>query len=516
MNNRVFYEWVPQKLDLYLLLSLSIMLSFNSGIPSTISGYVVGSQSAIPADLSMAGFAYFTGMGCVLPLTLRLTQFSDRKTILCLIFPLLIFFNFLFTVTDQPLIIVMVSFAMGFLKMIATLIVVLSLIPILMPKGERYQLYCLYYPLSLIFGPLSGFMAAFIADRWSWRFSMHTQNLFLFAGLMLIIFLVHPFRSQRKVPLYQYDWIGTLLLSVSMLLTSYILAYGLTEDWFASVKIQDATVGAVISFVLFLRHSLTVKRPLMNFNFFAYWKPMLGVTLLLIFCLFFNTSSLIGPFLNIILHNNPVESAKINTYVIPGYLTGTLLCFLYYRKFTKFNIPAAVACSAYLAANLLMYRLTGSFTDQQSLFLPMFLRAMATVITYISVGIYITTNTPYQFINDITVFVIMMRSLAAPVIASAIYGNLLYSGSIRHLNTLADNMDRLNPFVAARATGIYSAARSQATLLALRDIYSMLIVAGIILLVFIIVFPFHGSDRRTVFNWKNQLQGNEVAQAITV
>jgi hypothetical protein len=44
----------------------------------------------------------------------------------------------------------------------------------------------------------------------------------------------------------------------------------------------------------------------------------------------------------------------------------------------------------------------------------------------------------------------------------------------------------------------------------------MLIVAGIILLVFIIVFPFHGSDRRTVFNWKNQLQGNEVAQAITV
>jgi DHA2 family multidrug resistance protein len=516
MNNRVFYNWVPKKLDVYLLLLLSIMLSFNSGIPSTVAGYVVGSQSALAADLSMASFAYFSGMACALPLTLRLMQFTNRKLILCLIFPVLIFLNFLLSVTDQPLILVMVSFVIGFLKMIATLVVVLSLIPILMPKGERYQLYCLYYPLSLAFGPVAGVIAASLANHYNWEISIHAQNVFLFSGLLLIIYLVHPDRSHRKIPLYQYDWIGTLLYAIGMLLASYVVAYGLTEDWFNSFKIQMATAGAAISFVLFIRNSVTTKRPLFSFVFFRFWKPMLGLTLLLIFCLFFNTSSLISPFLNIILRNNPVESATINTFVIPGYIAGAILCFLYYRRFTNFNIPAAVACACYLASNLLMYRLTSSYTDPASLFLPMFLRALATVTTYISVGIYMTTNIPVQFLNDLTIFIILVRSLLAPLLAAAIYGNWLYSGSIRHLNMLADNMDRLNPYVTARGAGVFSSVRNQASLLAIRDAYGILIVAGIVLLVFIIVFPFHGSHKRTIFNWQNPQIGKEIAQSITV
>src|SRR5258708_31211926 len=124
MNNRVFYQWVSPKLDLWLLLFLSIILSFNVGIQSTISVYVMGSQSAIPGDLAMAGFAYFSGMACALPFTLRVQQFSSRKTLFCLIFLAVIFLNFILSVTNQPLVMVMTSFAIGFIKMIATLMVV--------------------------------------------------------------------------------------------------------------------------------------------------------------------------------------------------------------------------------------------------------------------------------------------------------------------------------------------------------------------------------------------------------
>jgi hypothetical protein len=514
MNNRFFYNWVPKQLDVWLLLSLSIMLSFNGGVPSTILGYVIGAQSAMSADLSMAGFAYLTGLACVLPLTLRLQQFSNNKHLLCFILPVLILLNYLFSVTDQPLILVMVSFIFGFLKMIATLLVVLSLIPILMPKGERYQLYCVYYPLSLVFGPLSGFMAAGIADHWNFQFSFHAQNLLLFTGLLIVILLVHSNKNNRRVPLYQYDWIGTLFYVISMLLASYVIAYGLTDNWFHSVKIIGAAIGAILFLVLFIRHSLIIRKPLINFGFFMYWKPLLGVVLLLIFCLFFNTAGLISPFLNIILRSNPVESAKVNTYVIPGYITGTLLCFLYYRKYTKFNVMAAVACASFLLSNWLMYRLTSSFTSADDLFFPMFFRAMATVITYISVGLYITTNIPYVFINDITVFVILIRSLVSPLLATTLYGNWLYNGTIRHMNYLADSMDRLNPYVVARSASIISSVRTQATLLAIRDVYGILIVTGITLLIFIIFFPFHGSEKRVVFNWRNPLFAKEVAQSI--
>lgn len=516
MNSRVFHQWVPARLDLWLILFLSIILSFNSGIQSSISGYIVSSQSFMPADMSMASFAYFSGMACVLPFTLRLQQYSTRKFLLCLIFLVLMFLNYVLSITHQPLVMIMVSFSIGFIKMIATLIVVLALIPILMPKGERYQLYCLYYPLSLIFGPVAGLLAAYLSAYWSWRLSFHVQNLFLFAGLLLIIALVHPNRASKKMPLFQYDWIGTILFAAFMLLISYLFSYGLTEDWFSSVKIQASGMAALVMLVLFIQHSMRLKRPLMNFSFMGYWKPIVGVTLLFIFCLFFNTTSLISPFLNIILKNNPLESAKVSCYVIPGYLAGTTLCYLYYRKFANFNVMAAVACASFLLSNLYMYHLTSTFTSPSDLFLPMFLRAMATVITYICVGLYITSNIPYALLNDITVFIITVRSLGAPVIASAFYSNLLYRYTIKHVNGLANQMDSLNPYVVARGKGVISGVQTQATLLAIKDIYGILIIAGIVLLVFIVVFPFHGSHKRIVLNFNNPLYGKEVAQAIPV
>jgi len=516
MNNRVFHSWVPEGLDLYLLLFLSIMLSFNGGLPSTLSGYVVGSQSAIGADLTMASFAYTAGMASVLPLTLRLQEFSAKKTLLCVIFPVLIFLNFLYTVTDQPLIIVMISFTIGFIKMIATLIVVISLIPILMPQGERYQLYCLYYPLSLVFGPVSGFLSALIADRWNWKFGLHTQNLFLFTGLLVIIFLFHPQRQYKKKPLYGYDWLGTVFYSITLILVCFVFSYGVTDDWFNSTKVKMAVAGAITSGMLFIRQSLAVRRPLMCFDFLKFWKPMLGISILVMFCLFFSTNALIGPFLSIVFHNNPVESAQINLYVIPGYIAGTLLCFLYYRKYTRFNTIAAVCCASYLLSNLLMYRLTSVYTSSADLFLPMFLRAMATVIAYISVGIYVTYNIPFALINDITVFIITLRSLIAPGIATAFYSKMIYRGTVRYTDKLAGNMDALNPFVALRGESIISAVKTQATLLAIRDVYGLLIVVGIIMLVFLIVFPFHGSDKRVVFNWADPAYSKEVAQLIPV
>jgi DHA2 family multidrug resistance protein len=514
MNNRVFYDWVSPKLDLWLLLFLSIILSFNVGIQSTISVYVMGSQSAIPADLAMAGFAYFSGMACALPFTLRVQRFSSRKTLFCLIFPAVIFLNFILSVANQPLVMVMTCFAIGFIKMIATLMVVLALFPILMPKGERYQLYCMYYPLSLVFGPLSGLIAAYLSGYWNWKFSFHAQNLFLFAGLLVVIAFVNPRLKGKKIPLYQYDWMGTILLAAFMLLASYIFAYGVTEDWFASVKIQAATAGALVAFALFLQLSIRIKRPVFKFGFLSHWKPVIGVVLLFTFCLFFNTTALVSPFLDIILKNNPLESAQINTYVIPGYLTGTLLCFIYYRKFTNFNAMAAVACASYLVSNLLMYRLTSSFTGPSDLFPPMYFRAMATVITYISAGVYITTNIPVHFLDDITFVIIALRSLGAPIVASAIYSNWLYRGQVRHVNSLANDMDSMNLLIMDRSAGIITSVKTQASLLAIRDIYGVLIVAGIVLLVFIIVFPFHGSDKRTVIDWKNPFYGREAAQAI--
>src|SRR4051812_29504365 len=111
MINRIFYDWVPQKMDFWLLLFLNITMAFTSGIPSTITPYVIGAQSSVAADVSMASFAYFTGMACVFPIILRLKQFTNTKFILGYSFATLIFFNFILSQTNAPLAMVMASFA---------------------------------------------------------------------------------------------------------------------------------------------------------------------------------------------------------------------------------------------------------------------------------------------------------------------------------------------------------------------------------------------------------------------
>jgi DHA2 family multidrug resistance protein len=516
MINRIFYDWLPKKLDFWLLLFLNITMSFTNGIPNTITNYVIGAQSSVAADINMASFAYYTGMVCVFPIILRLKQFTNTKLILGCSFTALVFLNFVLSQTNAPLVMVMASFAIGAVKMIANIEIVLSLIPILMPKGERYQLYCIYYPLSMVFGSLSGLIAAAFANSLNWQYSFHVQNLFLMIGLLVIILFVHPKMASKKIPLFQYDWLGTLLIIASLLLTCYVFSYGLMLDWYASIKIQAATLVAVLLFTLFLQRNLRIKRPIVKFEAFSSWKVVMGFMVLIFFCLFFNTSSLTAPFLNIILKNNPLESARLNTFGIPGYIAGSLLCFLYYKRFMNFSVMAVAACLCFLISNIEMYDLTSSFTGSTDLFWPMFFRAMATIITYISVGIYITSNIPLHYFNDVTMVLIAVRSLFVPLIASTLYSNWFYHGQVIYLNKLANKMDSLNPYVTARSSAVFSSVKTQASLLALRDIYGALILIGIVLLIIIIVFPFHGSQKRIVFNWQNPLHGKEVAQSLPI
>ncbi|MDR3711335.1 MAG: hypothetical protein P4L51_00845 [Puia sp.] len=511
---RFFYDWVPPRLDIWLMLLLSIILAFNSGIPSAISGYIIGSQSAIPADMSMANFAYSCGMACVLPLTMRIKQLTSSKSILCGALLIIILMNFTLSQTNEPLVMVLASFVIGCVRMVATLEVVLSLMPILMPKGERYQFYSVYYPISLIFGPLSGFLTAIISDHVNWKFSFHLQNLFLFAGLLITVLFVHPKRYGRKIPLYQYDWLGTIFLAASLLLISYLFSYGLTKDWFTSMKMQGAAIGVMISLVLFLQRSLRVKRPLADLKVLTYWKAVAGLIMIFLLCLLYNSTSLLSPFMNIVLKSNQLESAKVNTYIIPGFIAGSLLSYVYYRKFTNFNVMAGMACVCFLASNIFMYYLTSSLTSSADLFLPLFFRGMAIAVSYISVGLYVAGSVPVSYFIDLSTLLIILRSVISPVLASALYANLIYRGQIKYVNYLAGKMDGLNSYVTARGAGVVSSVKVQASMLAVRDVYGILIIAGIVLLAVIIVFPFHGSNKRTVLDWKSPFYKNDLAQAI--
>lgn len=147
-------------------------------------------------------------------------------------------------------------------------------------------------------------------------------------------------------------------------------------------------------------------------------------------------------------------------------------------------------------------------------FLPLFLRSVATIITYIAIGIYITSNTPASYFNDIVTVLIILRSLVVPLIASSVFSNWLYRTQLKYLYKLSENIDTTGILSATRGNALVASVRTQASLLAIRDIYGALIIFGILLLIFLAVYPFHGTFKRNIFNWKNPEVAKEEGQTL--
>ncbi|MFT3822941.1 MAG: hypothetical protein QM731_03440 [Chitinophagaceae bacterium] len=538
MKNRVFYDWVSPKLDLFLLLVINICLAFTSGISSSLQSYMAGSQSSIPADVTMASYAYLAGMACVFPFIVRLRQLVNTRMILVTVFLSLILINFILSQTDQPLIMVMGSFAEGCVKLVGSIEIISALFPILMPNGERYQVYAVYYPVSLIFSPVSAMCTVWFANLVNWQFGFHFSNLLLFIGLLIVLILVHPRFPGRKVPFRQFDWLGLILLAASMLLGEFVLVYGQTEDWWKSAHIQAAAIFGILAFVLFLQRTLRLKRPVASFELFTNRYVYVGLSLLFILCMFYSTTAPQNVLQNIMLKNDPVKTTEISLYAIPGYILGSLFCLFYYRKFSNFKVVIAIACGCYILSAAMMYFLVSNATGAQDLFVPMVFRGMGIIISYISVGIYVAGNAPAKFMQSVPFFLIAIRSFVGPLMWGSLFTNWLYTGQIRNIDRIAVDMDMLNPAVTARYEPLVKAAaakgmsisqaannatqqifkpvQSQASLLAVREIYGVVVVAGLILLVAILFFSFETGSRKGMLKWRNPFRIKELAQAVPV
>ncbi|WP_157278991.1 hypothetical protein [Olivibacter sitiensis] len=512
--DRVFRAWVPRQLDLWILLLMSVMLSFNNGIPTGISLYVLSDQAGIPADISMASYAYYTGMSCAIPLVFRMNSFTSSKRLLIAVYLILLFLNFVLANTTAPISAVMAAFIVGFIKIFGSARLLGELMPMIMPNGERYEMYCVYYPIAIVVPALSSLVAAYLADYIQWEMNFHFQNLLLFISLLIAILFMHEEDHQKRVPLYQYDWLGTVLLAAGLLLTAYFTTYGLTEDWFHSPYIILGAVCAVITILLFLHRNIRIKRKLFDFEVFK--SRALPITLGTLFLLgiFYSSSSLITSLLGIIVPGNPVKNAEINSYVIWGYLIGSVLTYLYFRKTKDCRYIFAFSCLCYQICNVWLFFLINPQTDPDLLFLPLFFRGMGLIISYITAGVYLGGNVPMKSFFPSVTFLIFVRSYLVPIVWSNLINNWYYHRQVINMNYLANGMDQSDALVVLRGVSLPRAIQTQASLLALRDIFGMLNIIGLILLLIIFFFPYHSSPIRRIINWRNKARYKELIQAL--
>jgi MFS transporter, DHA2 family, multidrug resistance protein len=499
LQNKIFFDWVHRELHLLLLIILLIPLSMSTGVIGSGSIYFTGSLSAIPADITMASYAGAIGLVTGIPLVLRLKQFISSKVILLGVYTGLIGTNIMLGLTDEPLILVMASFIAGFMKIIGLLEILATLLPILMPKGERYRLYGVYYPVNLITTQIITIVFVSLANQFNWQISQLALNIPLLAGLIIVILFVHPYFPGRKVPLYQVDWFSLLLVAAGMLLLDYVLTYGQVKDWLASKEIIAGIIFSLLAVTILISRTFALKRPFLDLLVLRYKNVQFGLFVMFLLGLFYAASNIQTALLATILKNDVIENTRINLYLIPGLAVGTVIGYFYFKYRNSFKFIIVLVVSCYTISFIQFYFLTTLLATSADFYWPMFFRGVAIVLSYMAIGIYISTGIPFEHFFPVVFYYLTVRTFLGPVIWSSLLSNFYYRRTIGNLTVLASKIDITNP----GQQGVnFGRIQGQASLLALRETFGLIALFGILLIIGLVlsrIYDYKGAENPVGF-----------------
>ncbi|MFN4017896.1 MAG: DHA2 family efflux MFS transporter permease subunit [Reyranella sp.] len=137
------------------------------------------------------------------------------------------------------------------------------------------------FGMAVVIGPVIGpTVGSMLSEIYSWRWAFYMivpVGVISFAGLRLTLPYDRPTGQARL------DWTGFLSLSVTIACVQLVLSRGQRLDWFDSLEIQIETFVAVVSFWIFLAHSLTAERPFLNLKLLLDRNYSIGLVLVLIY-----------------------------------------------------------------------------------------------------------------------------------------------------------------------------------------------------------------------------------------
>ena len=152
---------------------------------------------------------------------------------------------------------------------------------------------------------LGGYVCEILS--WSWVFYIMLPIAILaFFGLFIFVRPDPPKKDRAEL-----DWIGFLSLVAMISSIQLVLDRGEREEWLSSLQIVFACFCAVISGWIFITHSLTKERPLIDLGLFTERNFVLGILIHAIFGMLFITPMVLMPSLLQQLQNVPEFEAGL-------------------------------------------------------------------------------------------------------------------------------------------------------------------------------------------------------------
>ena len=259
---------------------LSVALYFSSIlVASTVLPQMQGSFSATPDEISWTMTFNILATAIAMPMTGWLTARFGRSTVMIWstgIFTLATTLCGFATTLETMILWRIVQGAAGAPCVPLAQTILLDTFP---PRQHRMVLGI--YGMGVVMGPIIGpALGGYLAEILNWRWAFF---LLIPVGIAATVGLSATLPADRGHGPAYLSWIGFILLSVALGGLQLALSRGQRLDWFESNEIRISIFVSVVSFYLFLAHSLTSRRPFLDLRLLLNRNYSLGLALIALF-----------------------------------------------------------------------------------------------------------------------------------------------------------------------------------------------------------------------------------------
>jgi DHA2 family multidrug resistance protein len=303
------------------------------------------------------------------------------------------------------------------------------------------------FGLGAVVGPTIGpSIGGYITDHFSWPWIFYVNIPIGILAAVCVKFFVKQHKSPHKFPV---DWMGILLLAITVGSLQIFLEQGNSEGWFEATYIEILAFVVLICGILFVWRELSTDHPVVNFKILRHRSFSLGIVTSFAFGFGLFSSTFVLPiFCQNLLGFSAQQTGMIIMY--GGIATISILPFV--GQALKRGIPAQIICVGGMILFLIFTQMLSRFTLSAGLddFLaPLLIRGFGLSLLFVPITMLALQDVPHDELGQATGLNNMMRQLGGSL-GIAIITTIMSSRFALHHAHLTENISSVSPQFTAR------------------------------------------------------------------
>lgn len=407
--------------------------------------HVISFYGAQPEDISFALQIAYAGIIATLPIQFRLVRYFTTRSYLLHAFILGILVNVGCLCVHDLVLFAVLRFFTGVITCSVAGCMLMAIFSTLPDHKRMVVGMSLFFSLVLTCGLLVGIGGTWVVLRANWVWVYNGLIGLQVIAVVLVTLIFDPRSTTRPYPLYQVDWLGSVLFITGASATAFVMIYGPKRYWFADASILYISIVAAATLLLFLLRQSALKRPLIDLRVFRSGKFAFAILLMLLFWGIKDSINLMYGYAGSVLGWSPADVVNAGMFNVAGVILATIIAVMVILA-QKTNLPklllAGFAVMTFYHAWVYAY-LTPDLSFHALCF-PIFLHGFACGLLFVPITIFCMASIPPKAaITGIVIcayarFIATLNSLAGFYTLQLNYSQHFKEGFLPKLSTGSD------------------------------------------------------------------------------